>query len=46
MKKAIIIVALKRLQQILSEWMLRTNDFLPPPVGSFPGEKYKNVNPL
>jgi len=36
----------KRLQQMLSEWMLRTNDFLPPPVGAFPGAMYKNVNPL
>lgn len=37
---------LQKLQQLLSRWMSDTNDFLPPPVGAFTGEKYKNKNPL
>lgn len=34
------------LQQVLSTWMLATNDFLPPPKGAFGGFGFEDVNPL
>jgi arylsulfatase A-like enzyme len=34
------------LQQRLSDWMLATNDFLPPPIGAFGGYDVGDVDPL
>jgi len=35
-------------QRALSDWMLQTSDFLPPPIGSYPGDysAYQAIDPL